>query len=371
MPKFTIATLQKGNDIMATAKKLPSGSWRCLVYDYTDSSGKRHYKSFTSDNPGPKGKREAEFKAAQYAESKKTGSKSYTDYTFKEAAQKYIELKKNVLSPSTIRGYLQMLNSSYTDALLHTRISDFNKIMLQEWVNDYCIGHSPKSVRNAYGFLTSVIYYFRDDIVFKVKLPAKIKYDAYVPNDSEVQELINYHKEHDKDMLVASCLAAFGTLRRSEVCGLGSDFIAGNMVKIRRAMVKDSNESWILKNYAKNDTSSRDIPMPKFVIDMLPDEGMAVSINPSQITHRHEAALKKLKIPYFRFHDLRHYSATIMHTIGVPDQYIMQRGGWSSDRVLKEVYRGTIDEYNKKFEDKTLNYFETMQHEMQHKKIKA
>lgn len=83
------------------------------------------------------------------------------------------------------------------------------------------------------------------------------------------------------------------------------------MVKIRRAMVKDSNENWILKNYARNDTSSRDIPMPKFIIDLLPDTGMAVSINLSQITHRHEAALKKLQIPYFRFHDLRHTHATV------------------------------------------------------------
>lgn len=89
MPKFTIALPQERDDIMATAKKLPSGSWRFLVYDYTDNTGKRHYKSFTSDNPGPKRKREAEFKAAQYAESKRTKNTSYTDYTFKDAAQKY------------------------------------------------------------------------------------------------------------------------------------------------------------------------------------------------------------------------------------------------------------------------------------------
>jgi hypothetical protein len=35
--------------IMAKAQKLPSGSWRYLVYDYTDSQGKKHYKSFTAD----------------------------------------------------------------------------------------------------------------------------------------------------------------------------------------------------------------------------------------------------------------------------------------------------------------------------------
>lgn len=57
---------------MAKAKKLPSGSWRCLVYDYTDEFGKRHYKSFTSNNPSPAGKREAELLAAEYAAEKET-----------------------------------------------------------------------------------------------------------------------------------------------------------------------------------------------------------------------------------------------------------------------------------------------------------
>ena len=32
-----------------------------------------------------------------------------------------------------------------------------------------------------------------------------------------------------------------------------------------------------------------------------------------------------------------------MHAIGVPDQYILQRGGWASDNIMKSVYRNTID----------------------------
>lgn len=31
---------KKEDNTMATAKKLPSGSWRCQVYDYTDENGK-------------------------------------------------------------------------------------------------------------------------------------------------------------------------------------------------------------------------------------------------------------------------------------------------------------------------------------------
>ena len=47
---------------MAKAKKLPSGSWRCLVYSHTEKvrdaktgewKNKRVYESFTSDDPSP------------------------------------------------------------------------------------------------------------------------------------------------------------------------------------------------------------------------------------------------------------------------------------------------------------------------------
>lgn len=80
---------------------------------------------------------------------------------------------------------------------------------------------------------------------------------------------------------------------------------------------------------------------------------------------------KQLNLKPFRFHDLRHYAASIMHAIGVPDQYIMQRGGWGSDRTLKAIYRGTIEEYTQKYTDITLSHFDNMQHEIQHEKEKA
>lgn len=70
----------------------------------------------------------------------------------------------------------------------------------------------------------------------------------------------------------------------------------------------------------------------------------------------------------FRFHDLRHYSASIMHAIGVPDVYIMERGGWSSDHTLKRIYCGAMDDFSQKFTNLTNEHFTTMQHEMQHKK---
>ena len=89
---------------------------------------------------------------------------------------------------------------------------------------------------------------------------------------------------------------------------------------------------------------------------------------PDKVTKHFESAIKRLNIVHFRFHDLRHYAASIMHAIGVPDQYIMQRGGWSSDHTLKAIYRRTIGEYTQKYNTIALQHFNNMQHEMQHKK---
>ena len=69
---------------MPTAKKLPSGSWRCLVYSHTEEiknpdgsiKKKRIYESFTSNIPGPKGKRIAEQAAAEFAANKDQRSRS-------------------------------------------------------------------------------------------------------------------------------------------------------------------------------------------------------------------------------------------------------------------------------------------------------
>lgn len=345
---------------MATAKKLPSGKWRALVYDYTDAQKKRHYESFTADT-----KKEAEYLAAEFAVSKKAKGKN-AEMSFKDALDKYRSLKSNVLSPSTLREYKRMSLKSYTQ-LLDLPLKSFTQDIIQAWVNEYSADHSPKSTRNAHGLLSAVLDTFAPEIHFKSTLPQKIKKDLYVPSDDDIKALLAYFADKDKNMEIAVYLAAFGTLRRSEVCALTVDDVHGNTISVNKAMVDKGGDEWVIKT-TKTVSSTRKIEMPKFVIDRLPTSGRLVNLKPDQVTRHFERALKQLNINHFRFHDLRHYAVSIMHAIGVPDQYIMQRGGWSSDKTLKAIYRGTIEEYTQKYNDVTLQHFDNMQHEMQHKK---
>ena len=103
---------------MPTAKKLPSGSWRCQVFSHSepicDPSGtpvidpktgrqkqKRIYESFTCDDPTTHGKRKAEALAAEFAE-RKNHAKRPENYTFNDALTKYIEEREAVLSPASL-----------------------------------------------------------------------------------------------------------------------------------------------------------------------------------------------------------------------------------------------------------------------------
>lgn len=114
-------------------------------------------------------------------------------------------------------------------------------------------------------------------------------------------------------------------------------------------------------------SSNRTVEYPQFVIDKFKGiKGPLVQMHPEDISKNFGKILQEAGLPHFRFHDLRHYSASIMHAIGIPDQYIMARGGWKTDNVLKAVYRNVITDEQIKFTTKINTHFEAMQHAMQH-----
>lgn len=331
------------------AKKLPSGNWRARLFIGDDENGKHHYKSFTA-----KTKREAERLALNYVESHSIQEK----IRFSDALDDYLDQKSNVLSPSTLRGYNQM--RKYYDPITDMDISDINQNVVTQFINKFSGNHSPKTVRNCYSLLCAVIRAKIPDISFNVTMPQKEVLQYYIPKDAELQSLLSYTKERNRDLYIAILLASTGTLRRSEVCGLSADDVDGCIVHVHNVMVLNKNREWVLKSVAKNNTSDRYIEYPQKVIDELPKEGMLCNINPDRVSVEFHRTLEKIGLPNFRFHDLRHYAATIMHAMNIPEAYIMERGGWKTNTVLNQVYRGTRSDFSKKYSDKTNSYFDNL-----------
>ena len=338
---------------MANAVRLPSGRWRVKAYDYKDKDGKEHYVSFTADT-----KKEAEYQALLFSMNKKKVKTENQDLILEKAMLKYCEMKSNVLSPTTLANYKRLIYNAFKD-YLSLSIKKFDSELIQRWVNDYSINKTPKTVRNTYGFLFVVLKSFLPDLSIKVTLPQKVKPALYVPTDNDIKAIIDYLSINDKEMLKAVYLAAFGTLRRSEVCALTAADVEKNVIHINKALVQNEKKEWVIKT-TKTVSSIRDIDLPDSVMKVFPKAGRLVDINPDQITHRFARVLKKLKIQSFRFHDLRHYAASMLHAIGVPDVYIMQKGGWSSDSTLKKIYRGVMDDYKEKFDKKSFEHIDSL-----------
>lgn len=332
---------------MATAKKLPSGSWRCLVYSHTEETvqedgtikKKRVYESFTSDIPGARGKRLAEQMAAEFAASKEQNGKKI-DLTLGAATDLYIKNRESVLSPRTIMDY-RRIRKNELKFLADIRISRITQEDVQRLINLEAQNHSPKTVRNTHGLISAVLRQYRPDFALSTSMPKKVRPDIYVPSDADIQHLIGHVRGTDMELPVL--LAAFGPMRRGEICALNSKNISGNIVHVCCNMVRTEDKRWVIRQ-PKSYAGDRYIDYPDFVAEKWAGlSGRIVVLNPNSITDRFNRILRAAGLPHFRFHDLRHYSASIQHALGIPDSYIMARGGWGNDGVLKSVYRHTME----------------------------
>lgn len=333
---------------MATAKKLPSGNFRVRVYTGASANGKKIYKSFTAPT-----KKEAELLALAYEK------RTETNLTFKEALSDYIESKERVLSPSTIREY-KRLQERHFAGFEDYCIDSISQKDIQKFINDYAKTHSPKSCRNIHGLISAVLRMYRPEFNPTTTLPQKEMPNYKLPSEEEVKLLLDYFEKKNPKMHDAVLLAAIVPMRRSEICALTSEDITGNVIHIHRAVVKDAYGNWKTKT-TKSIAGDRFVPLPDIVLQRFEGRsGRLVEMTPNEITQRFCEARTVLNLPQFRFHDLRHYGASIQHAMGIPDAYIMQRGGWKSDKVLKQVYRHTMEAEQKAVNDKINERFSEM-----------
>lgn len=348
---------------MATAKKLPSGSWRVQVFSHFEEvkqpdgsiKKKRIYRSFTSDDPSPRGRKKVELEAARFAA--QVTKNSLGSMTVSQAVERYIKSKKPVLSPSTELNYWSILKNDF-DSIGRIQLDRLTNEIVQCWISELSEELSPKSVRNIHGLFIASVNMFRPEARFSTQLPAKENVEIYTPTDEDIRRLMEHVK--GKDLEICICLAAFGPMRRGEICALTSEDIQGNTVTVNKSMVLGPDKKWHVK-IPKSYAGFRTITYPEEVISMLHGrEGQLFDFTPNVLSDRFKRAIRYSHLPHFRFHDLRHYGASILHAIGVPDAYIIARGGWASDYVMKKVYRHALDDRKEKVNDQINNYFENL-----------
>ena len=336
---------------MATAKRLPSGSYRVQVYSHTDSTGRRHYESFTAPT-----KREAEMLAAEWANKKERQERF--DLTVGEAITGYIRAKEGVLSPSTIRGYKTQLRNNYKE-ISHKPIRKLTSEDLQLFISSLSGSLTPKSVRNIYGLLSSALSLYLPDTTFKVTLPSKTNKRPVSPSDADIQALFEAATAPMKKCIA---LAAFGSLRRGEICALTFADLNGRVLTVDKDMVQAPDNSWIVKDMPKNSQSIRKVVLPDKVVELLgqgrPEERLVEYENPGSVGSGFWKLAKKKNLS-IRFHDLRHYFASIGAVLNIPDTYLADFGGWQrGSSVMKAVYQNNITPMSDLYSNKMAEHFD-------------
>lgn len=348
---------------MSDAKKQSNGKWRNLLYVGKDENGKRIYESFTGDT-----KAEANALAAMRARELEVHGykqRNPTELTVGEAIDKYIEDRDAILQPKTVLDY-KGYRRNYFGWLMNIRIKDLTESDVQRAVNEESRHLSPKSVRNIYALLSSALTAADPDLRFRINLPQKRKKEIHIPTEEQLMNLLRYVEGHRIE--IPLLIAATCGLRRGEICALDLnkdiDYKRGR-ITVNKAISKSDTGEWVVKP-PKTTSGYRTVDCPKWVIDKIKaarDSGYQ-HMNPDHVSTCFAYICDKLDID-IRFHDLRHYYASIMLSLGVPDVYAMARMGHATPNMLKNVYQHIIDERDKEATAAINNHFDTMQLNMQ------
>lgn len=267
--------------------------------------------------------------------------KEYDKYPFETYANKYIDSKRNVLSPSSIITYERFLNV-ISQKFLDIPLYEMTQFDVQEEINRYAQNHAPKTVKSLHGFIASVIGLFRPELILKTTLPQAIKKEKYTPTEDDIRAILE--ASNDTDDYIGFSLGVYG-LRRGEVCALELSDLDGNALHIHSTMVW--NKGWIKKENPKTDESNRTIYISDELANIIREKGYFFPYSPNKLLEHLNKYQKELGIPQFRFHDLRRYFATYASSI-MSEQDAMALGGWRSDHIFKRIYRDSMEDSRKK-----------------------
>lgn len=266
-----------------------------------------------------------------------------TKMDFQKAAESYVDMKRNVLSPRTIKEYSETAKR-FPEWFLKLPVSDITQIEINHLVNELSKNKSPKTVRNYHGFISAVLGVFCPNLKISTTLPQKVKNETYNPSRKDVKRILAEIKDSSYEIPIT--LACYG-MRRSEICALQVEDIEGDIVHINKALVLDENKKWVIKT-TKTTESARDIIIPIELADKIRKQGYVYGGHPGCINTHLERIEAKLGIPKFSLHKLRHYFASEMSFLGIAEADILRMGGWETDHIMKSVYRHSMIEKEEK-----------------------
>lgn len=340
---------------MATAKKTASGSWEITVFIGVDpATGKKTYKHLTAPT---KAKLHEKVKALE-GETPKTISAM--SLTVREAVNQYIARREKELSPSTLQDYKKHARSAFPE-LMNLTIGELTDEICQQAIDAYAQTVKPKTVVNRWNLLYAAVKEAKRNVSIHIRLPSIRRKRLDMPEKDTLLRL--FQAIESTPLEIPVLLAATCGLRRSEICALNLaediDYDKG-LIHIDKALVIGPNNSYVLKD-TKTTAGERTVPCPAWVLTKLAqarDNPNYQPYKPNTITTSFTPLAKQCGVNC-TFHGLRHYYASIMSALNVPEQYQMERMGHSTNYMLKR-YQEYIKSKEAEVNDSLMNAFDNL-----------
>jgi integrase len=184
-----------------------------------------------------------------------------------------------------------------------------------------------------------------------VKTPKKEKYTPNVYNEEQINKLLSIVEGTFDEVCIV--LASFMSFRRGEVFGirtLKDIHFETNKIDIIKTKTRFTGD-WKIKD-PKSETSKRTNKAPQFVmdiikryIDSLPviPERLCDKFQPGSYSKHFKALLEKNNLPPIRYHDLRHFTGSILAKYNIPKPLIKDYMG-HADESTTSIYTHTLSD---------------------------
>lgn len=226
--------------------------------------------------------------------------------------------------------------------LMPEMVASLTQETVQRSFNRMAKTKSPKYVMNAYALFKSSCKQADKKFEIEITLPQKVKKEVRIPDDDEIQTILTAAKGTRSELPIL--LALWMGLRASEILGLTWDCVERDYLHIKQALVEAENGRALKKT--KTYSGDRRISLPDEILELIRQQPhtddfiihTTINIMEKDLTH----LLEVNGLPHYKFHALRHASASVGMALGMPNKYNQNRLGHATDNMLQTVYLHTM-----------------------------